>query len=162
MFDQQLAGKGAMKLVYLCNDGQSNLKPSKLLVHEKPSIQELVKAGVINDGRKHLHIGSLSEFVEAMNKKNITSGKIRVAMDKIRPGITYTSATVQEAQPHKKLKSDDSTEEPKSKVVIIYIQFLDTILIYVHLFNYLICKGICHSELCKDSGGIPTSNADCY
>jgi hypothetical protein len=136
MFDLQLAGKGAMKLIYLCNDGQSNLKPTNLFVHEKPSIQELVKAGVINDGRKHLHIGYLSEFVEAMKKINTTSAAVTGALGKIRPGITYTSGTYT-SQPNKKMKPTDSTEamkptdstEVKSKVLIIYIQFLDAILI---------------------------------
>ena len=131
-----------MKLVYLCNDGQINLKPTNLLVHEKPSIQELLKAGVINDGRKHLHIGYLSEFVEAMKKINTTSAAVTGALGKIRPGITYTSGiyTLQPnyaLQPNKKMKPTDSTEamkptdstEVKSKVLIIYIQFLDAILI---------------------------------
>jgi len=78
-------------------------------VHDKPSIQDLVKAGVINDGRKHLHIGYLSQFKDAM-KTNTLSG-----LTKIRPGYAYTNvAAVQPALKKTKLAEVSSSNDFKT------------------------------------------------
>ena len=102
-----------MRLVYLCNDGPSKLKPTSLFVHDKPSIQDLVKAGVINDGRKHLHIGYLSQFEDAMKTNTLSS------LTKIRPGFAYrTVAAVQPALKKTKVaEASSSNDVEKSEAV---------------------------------------------
>ena len=166
MFNLHLKGQGALRLVYLCNDGPSKLKATDLFVHDKPSIQDLVKAGVINDGRKHLHIGYLSEFNDAM-KTNTLSG-----LTKIRPGYAYTNvAAVQPALKKTKLaevssSNDFQTAENVHKAEdvqkVLSIQFIlsDTVTSNISLYSKSLPD--CHSELRKNSGRSKTSHAVCH
>ena len=109
IFQKHLRGKGQKDLIYLfLRNGV--LHPTNLVVHNKPSIQELVDASVFNADRHHVHIGYRHEWTNIPPLEKKSSHTLDLV--KAEPGMSKSKRPIQSIQ---SMKSDKATTPPLKK-----------------------------------------------